>query len=130
MEKPAAADRVINIGSGRSYTVSQVARLLAEAMGSDIRPEIMRKARAGDIRTCFADITRARDLLVFRPKHPLEASLGELAGCVKTAAAATDRACAMPQALDARELVAVTQGPLSRPEGAIPPPPLPTGSDR
>src|SRR3546814_2404228 len=104
MEKPAAADRVINIGSGRSYTVSQVARLLAEAMGSDIRPEIMRKARAGDIRNCFADIARARNLLDFRPEHRLEDSLGELADWVKTAEAATDRAGEMRPALEARGL--------------------------
>src|SRR3546814_10131009 len=91
MEKPAAADRVINIGSGRSYTVSQVARLLAEAMGSDIRPEIMRKARAGDIRNCFADITRAQDLLDFRPKHLMEESLGELAGREEKTEADNDR---------------------------------------
>src|SRR3546814_17007056 len=102
MEKPAAADRVINIGSGRSYTVSQVARLLAEAMGSDIRPEIMRKARAGYIRNCFADITRARNMLDFRPKQLLAEPLDEIAGWVKPADADTDRAGASRQAHDER----------------------------
>ena len=53
-----------------------VARLLAQAMGSDIQPEILGRFRAGDIRNCFADITRARDLLGFVPQHQLEDSLG------------------------------------------------------
>lgn len=106
MERPAVAGKVINVGSGRSYSVSQVASLLAEAMGSTIRPEIMRKARAGDIRNCFADIGRARELLGFAPAHPLEESLGELADWVATAEAATDRAAEMRQALEARGLVA------------------------
>jgi len=106
LERPDVAGAVVNVGSGRSYSVKQVAELLANAMGSDIRPEILRKARAGDIRNCFADIGRARTLLGFEPQHPLETSLGELAAWVETAEAKTDRAAEMRQALEARGLVA------------------------
>ena len=106
IERPKVAGAVINVGSGRSYSVSKVAELLADAMQSDIRPEILRKARAGDIRNCFADIGRARSLLEFQPQHPLETSLAELAAWVASAEAKTDRAAEMRQALEKRGLVA------------------------
>ena len=49
VEQTEAAGHVINVGSGSAYTISQVARLLAEAMGvSEIEPEILDKVRAGD----------------------------------------------------------------------------------
>ncbi|WP_181703698.1 SDR family NAD(P)-dependent oxidoreductase [Chthonobacter albigriseus] len=105
MEQPRAAGHVINVGSGRSYRVAEVAELVAEAMGvPHIRPEIMGKARAGDIRNCFADISKARDLLGFEPEYALEDSLDEFAAWVK-AAEATDRGTEMRRQLEARGLV-------------------------
>lgn len=82
MQVPAANGHVINIGSGNSYAIADVARMLAAAMGRDIEPEILGKARAGDIRNCFADIGKARDLLGFTPTQRLEDSLIELAAWV------------------------------------------------
>jgi hypothetical protein len=73
MEEPRAAGHVINVGSGRSYGIADVARLLAGAMGGPERgPHILMRARAGDIRHCFADITKARTLLGFEPRLFLE----------------------------------------------------------
>ncbi|HEY8580016.1 MAG TPA: SDR family NAD(P)-dependent oxidoreductase, partial [Beijerinckiaceae bacterium] len=48
LDADGVAGETINIGSGRSYSVSGVARILAEAMGSDLQPEILNKARSGD----------------------------------------------------------------------------------
>ncbi len=82
MEAPRASGHVVNIGSGRSYAIADVARMLAAAMGRDIEPDILNRARAGDIRNCFADIGKAADLLGFSPAAPLETSLLELAAWV------------------------------------------------
>lgn len=77
LERDEANGHVINVGSGNAYPITQVAELLAEAMGApDLQPEILGKFRAGDIRNCFADITKARELLGFEPRHRLEDSLG------------------------------------------------------
>ncbi|WP_410216290.1 NAD-dependent epimerase/dehydratase family protein [Paracoccus sp. (in: a-proteobacteria)] len=77
LESEAANGHVINIGSGHAYSVSEVASLLAEAMGAPhLQPEILGKFRAGDIRNCFADISKAQTLLGFQPQHRLEDSLG------------------------------------------------------
>lgn len=79
METPAASGQILNIGSGRSYAVAEVARLLARAMGrEDIRPDILNRSRAGDIRHCFADISRARHVLGFEPTLFLEDSVLDL----------------------------------------------------
>ena len=61
LEHPAAPGGVFNIGSGESVSVREVAEMLGAAMGrTDLPPHILGKARTGDIRHCFADITRAR----------------------------------------------------------------------
>jgi dTDP-L-rhamnose 4-epimerase len=72
---------VFNVGSGQSRTILSVARDLAEVMGRrDIAPEITRKYRAGDIRHCFADIGKSRDILGFEPHVTFRSGLEELAG--------------------------------------------------
>jgi len=71
---------VFNVGSGQSRTIVSVAQDLAEVMGrTDIEPEITRKYRAGDIRHCFADIGKSRDLLGFEPHIAFKNGLEELA---------------------------------------------------
>jgi dTDP-L-rhamnose 4-epimerase len=106
LEQPAAAGHVINIGSGTSYSIREVAELLAEAMGvPHLEPEILGKMRAGDIRNCFADISKARELLGFQPEHRLEDSLGELAEWVRTAGGA-DKGAEMRRQLEERGLIA------------------------
>ncbi len=77
---PEAAGKTLNIGSGVSVNVQEVAQILARVMGrEDLQPEILQKARVGDIRNCFADITLAREVLGFAPKRTLAESLPELA---------------------------------------------------
>ncbi|WP_110814262.1 NAD-dependent epimerase/dehydratase family protein [Pseudoroseicyclus aestuarii] len=105
MESDRAAGSVINIGSGHVYTVTQVATLLTEAMGRpDLTPEILNKARTGDIRNNFPDISRARDLLGYAPQHRLEDSLGPFVAWV-AGQAHTDKGDEMRRQLEARGLV-------------------------
>jgi dTDP-L-rhamnose 4-epimerase len=79
LEVDAAAGEALNIGSGRAYTVRQVAELLGHVLGTDIEPDICGKYRVGDIRHCFADISRARRVLGYEPRMPLEDGIVELA---------------------------------------------------
>jgi len=61
-------------------TVTEVATRIIKAIGlTDIEPEITGKFRAGDIRHCFADITRARLTLGWEPQVSLERGLEDLA---------------------------------------------------
>ena len=104
-ETAGAAGEVLNIGSGNAYTVTQVATLLAQEMGvPELAPEILGKSRAGDIRNCFADISRARQVLGFDPQHRLEDSLGPFVDWVR-GTAAEDRGADMRRQLEQRGLV-------------------------
>ena len=74
------ADDVFNIGSGQSRTILSVAGDLARVMGrSQMTPQITAKYRAGDIRHCFADLTKSNELLGFAPRVGFEDGLDELA---------------------------------------------------
>ncbi|MEX2615510.1 MAG: NAD-dependent epimerase/dehydratase family protein [Alphaproteobacteria bacterium] len=85
MEKPEANGEVINIGSGRSISITETAEQLAAAMGrTDIRPLITNKSRQGDIRHCFADTSKAARLLDFKAQRGFSESLPELADWVAT----------------------------------------------
>ncbi|MFP4163280.1 MAG: NAD-dependent epimerase/dehydratase family protein [Chitinispirillaceae bacterium] len=79
-----AADSVFNIGSGTSYTVNDIASQVARALGKeDISPVVSGKYRVGDIRHCFSDITRAREVLGYEPRIDLAQGLSELTGWLK-----------------------------------------------
>jgi dTDP-L-rhamnose 4-epimerase len=79
LEAPGAVDQVLNVGSGRNFSVLEIAAHLAEILHKDIEPEITQSYRVGDIRHCFADISRARDVLGYRPEVTFERGLAELA---------------------------------------------------
>jgi dTDP-L-rhamnose 4-epimerase len=96
MEAPAAPGQAINVATGRRVRVVELARKLAAALGSDLEPELSGEFRAGDIRHCFADVTRARELLGFQARRTLADGLPELAEWVagQTAAERGDEALA------------------------------------
>ena len=80
MERPESNDEIINIGCGRPISIRQVAELLSTALNKgDLEPVITNKYRAGDIRHCYADITKARDLLGYEPQVSHEEGFRELA---------------------------------------------------
>jgi dTDP-L-rhamnose 4-epimerase len=79
LEREAAPYEAVNIGSGRSVTVLDVAGTLARALGVDIEPEVRNEYRAGDIRHCFGDVSRAKELLGWTPAVSFVEGMGELA---------------------------------------------------
>ena len=85
MERAELAGEVLNIGSGRSASVSEAAQRLAAVLGRpELTPELSGRFRAGDIRHCFADIGRAREALGYRPEVTLDQGLAELAEWLAT----------------------------------------------
>ncbi len=57
--------QAVNVGTGRPLTIREVGTTLAELLEVDIEPERLGRFRAGDVRHCFADAARARELLEF-----------------------------------------------------------------
>ena len=103
LESDRAGGHVLNVGSGRSSSVLDVARQLASVLGVEIEPELSGKSRAGDVRHCFADISRASELLGYEPDTTLEAGLAELAEWL-SGQPAVDRVDAATEELSSRGL--------------------------
>ncbi|HYA71484.1 MAG TPA: NAD-dependent epimerase/dehydratase family protein [Thermoplasmata archaeon] len=84
-ESSSAADyRALNLGTGRPTTVAEIAALLGRLHGQPIPAQVTGEFRAGDIRHCIADISKARDLIGFRPSVPLEEGLAEFVAWSRT----------------------------------------------
>jgi dTDP-L-rhamnose 4-epimerase len=106
LTNPKAAGQTYNIGSGQDRSVTEVARALAAAMGRpDLEPQIVGKARVGDIRHCFCDTTKAAEELGFRARTDFRAGLSALAEWVASQTA-VDRVEQAKAELEARGLVA------------------------
>lgn len=85
LEIPESNGEVYNIGSGEHYTISSLARILAKTMGKEhIEPEITGEYRVGDIRHCFADISKAKKMLGFKPRVNLSQGMKELVEWLET----------------------------------------------
>ncbi|HKO51441.1 MAG TPA: NAD-dependent epimerase/dehydratase family protein [Polyangiaceae bacterium] len=80
LSSEAAVGHAINIGSGASLSVLEIARALAQVLRlPQTSAEIANRYRTGDIRHCFADTRLARDLLGYEASVPLQDGLAELA---------------------------------------------------
>jgi dTDP-L-rhamnose 4-epimerase len=99
-----AADQVFNIASGQHYTIREIAERMGQVLGKPhLSPAITGNYRVGDIRHCFADITRARQVLGYAPQVSLNGGLAELANWLE-GRVAIDRVAAASAELAQRGL--------------------------
>lgn len=106
MERRESNGHVINVGCGRPITIKKIAEILADALGKDAFPIITNKYRAGDIRHCYADISKARTLLGYRPRLTHEEGFKDLANWLREQTAAEDKGERMLTELNAYGLTA------------------------
>ncbi len=105
MDKPEANYEVFNLGTGIPTSIGQVANLLIEHLAEgDIEPQVLHQFRAGDIRHCYADITKARRLLGFEPRVSLQEGMVDLLAWVREQTA-VDRFEQVEKELSAKALV-------------------------
>jgi len=78
MENGRANYQVFNIGTGRPLSILDVARALSDGLKAGIEPEIVGKFREGDIRHCYADISKAQEVLDYAPRVAFEEGISEL----------------------------------------------------
>src|SRR5687768_1373763 len=78
LETPGADYLPVNVGSGETVTILDIARLLNQILGKSIEPQVLQSGRKFDIRHNTADITRARETLGYAPQVPLETGFAEL----------------------------------------------------
>lgn len=78
IETPNTLNEVINIGTGKPISIKEIAIKLAKILGKNIEPYISNRYRIGDIRHCYADIRKAREILKWEPKVTIEEGLKQL----------------------------------------------------
>ena len=74
LSTPGNGGKVFNVATGHGVTLNELARLLAEIIGSDIEP-VYEQARPGEVRHSEADVARAREAFGFEPAISIEDGL-------------------------------------------------------
>ena len=104
MECEAASFGVFNVGTGRALPILEMARIICEQVGPPgLQPEVTGKHRKGDIRHCYADISRI-SALGYKPRVSFETGVHELAQWVRTQTA-EDRLEQAAAELEKRKLI-------------------------
>ena len=70
--------QVFNIGRGQPASILEVAKTLIEIFGKSLVPDVIGKFCNGDIRHCYADNSKLRNL-GFEPELSLKEGLADLA---------------------------------------------------
>jgi dTDP-L-rhamnose 4-epimerase len=97
LTKDRAIDEVFNIGSGEDISILELYSVLANALAFGAGPQLTGRARVGDIRHCWADIGKARELLGYRPRVFFNDGVSELISWVKTQRAKDATTAAMAE---------------------------------
>jgi dTDP-L-rhamnose 4-epimerase len=78
LESKEGGTHVLNIGTGKPTAIADVAEALAASLALDVKPTLLRQFRAGDIRHCYADPSRAATILGFQTAYSLREGLPDL----------------------------------------------------
>lgn len=81
IERDDVGDVALNVGTGRPTSLFDLLALLRDVFSEDksLSPEITGRFREGDIRSCYADMSRGQELLGFEARIGLEDGLRQLA---------------------------------------------------
>lgn len=91
LERPLTGFHAINVGAGEPTSVMQVAQTLRDLLGSTSTLKVSGDFRAGDIRHCYADLSRADALLGFAPSLSVDQGLARFCEWVQTQPILEDR---------------------------------------
>ena len=84
LEKKQVNGEVINVGSGVATTILEVAITLKTLYNSNVNITVSNKYRLGDIRHNYADLTKIKNSLGFKPKYDFITGITKFVDWVKT----------------------------------------------
>jgi dTDP-L-rhamnose 4-epimerase len=84
LEKQEANYEVFNVGTGRQLTIQDMGTTLIERLAPEQKLTILGQFRRGDIRHCYADISKIQSRLGFNPQVTFEDGVDELINWVAT----------------------------------------------
>jgi dTDP-L-rhamnose 4-epimerase len=105
LESDLAIWDVFNVGSGLPITIAEMATTLAQMLQKNIEPQFLGRYRVGDVRHCFADISKIGRVLGFKPQRRFDEGMHELISWVAAAKVPIDRSQASLAELEKRKLL-------------------------
>lgn len=84
LEKDEANYEMFNVGTGVQMSIRQVGEILIERLAHDLELQILGQYRAGDIRHCYADISKIQQCLGYQPRVSFTEGVKELIEWVST----------------------------------------------
>jgi dTDP-L-rhamnose 4-epimerase len=105
LESELAVWDVFNVGSGSPIAIADMASTLARMLGKSIAPDYLGKYRVGDVRHCFADISKIERTFGVRPQRSFDEGMQELISWVSLAKAPVDRSRASIAELEKQRLL-------------------------
>lgn len=78
MNRKEADYNFFNVGTGNPHTILDIAKTIISLYKKDLRPKVLNKFRVGDIRHCYADISKISKKLGFKPKVPFKMGMKKL----------------------------------------------------
>jgi len=77
MQSDSANGQIFNIGSGKATTINELAKEISDLAGVELKVNY-EKARVGEIKHSYADISKAKNILGYSPSISLHKGLEEL----------------------------------------------------
>jgi dTDP-L-rhamnose 4-epimerase len=84
---PQAFHQIFNLGTGNPVSVKDVSLTLAKLLDLNIEPTITAQFRPGDVRYCYADISKIYKMLKWKPQFKFEQGMIDLIDWGKNAKA-------------------------------------------
>lgn len=104
LENDDADYEMFNVGTGKQMTIMELGNLLRDKLAPNLNLQILGQYRSGDIRHCYADISKIKEKLGYAPKVSIQEGIKELIEWVSTQQADDFVETAKAQ-LDERSLV-------------------------
>jgi nucleoside-diphosphate-sugar epimerase len=89
-EAPGASGEIINVATGGRISLNELFEEMRKLIGADVKP-VYAASRAGDVRDSQADITKARELLGYKPIVSFEDGLRKTVDWYRTTETAAAR---------------------------------------
>ncbi len=78
MNSDKANYKIYNVGTGKPKTILSIAKTLAKLYGKDIAPNVTYQYRKGDVRHCYADISKIKKDIGWQPEISFEKGMQDL----------------------------------------------------
>lgn len=78
LENPKAFNQIFNLGTGNPISIKEVSLTLSKLLDLELPPTITSQFRPGDVRYCYADISKIKNALKWKPQYNFENGMKDL----------------------------------------------------